>query len=104
MVSSLTLAIMLNIVAVLALAGAVWLSLRGVGTIAAVKSDLLVLSTAVERADERITREVKARSGAAGAAERLEAKSLEEEARGYLQDGAAPVIPLRRPSPLRRRI
>jgi len=59
-------------------------SIRGLGGTAALRAEVLVLTTAVERADERITREVKARAGQAGADKVAEERTIAEQARAHL--------------------
>ena len=78
--TSLYVAIGLNFIAILLLLGACWVAIRGLGGISAVRAELIVLTTAVERTDERITREVKTRAGDAGAAKQAEERSLLEQA------------------------
>ncbi len=57
----------------------------------------------LERIDERITREVKARAGHAAAAKAEEERSILDQAQQHLQNQAT-VVPLTpRPSPIRRR-
>jgi len=85
-------------VAVLVLLGALWTVTRVLGGISALKSDHIVLTTAVEALDTRITREVKTRAGLASAGKAEEIRSLNEQAAAVL----AEPIPLQtRPSPIR---
>ena len=101
--TSLYIAIGLNVVAVFVLLGACWVSLRGVGDIAVLRSELLVLTTATERTDERITREIKARAGLAGAAKVEEERSIAEQAAAHLANPDVVALPTARPKrPLKR--
>jgi len=102
--TSLYIAIALNCIAVLVLLGAVWMSIRGLGGTAALRSEVLVLTTAVERADERITREVKARAGQAGADKVAEERSIAEQAAAHLANpGNVTPISERPKRPVQRR-
>jgi len=81
---SLYIAIGLNCIAVLLLLGACWVAIRGLGGISALKSEVIVLTTALEACQERITREVKTRAGLAGAEKAAEERSILEQAQAQL--------------------
>ncbi len=90
-------------VAVLMLAGAVWQSVRVLGGISEVRSAILVHTTALEQLDERITREVKQRAGAAGAAKVAEERTIAEQAQAILAEQGNSAAPVGRPSRLSAR-
>jgi len=97
-------ALALDCIAVLALAGACWVSLRGLGGISALKSQMIVLETALEACSERITREVKARAGLAGAAKAEEERTILEQAERELRSPENVEVFQPRPKrPVRRR-
>jgi len=84
-------------------AGACWVSIRGMGGISALRIAMKECEAGLERIDERITREVKARSGRAAADKAEEERSILEQAQAHLQADHQ-VIPISaRPSPIRRR-
>lgn len=97
-------ALAMNCVAVLVLLGALWVSVRGLGGISALKSQLIVLETALEACTERITREVKARAGLAGAEKAKDERNILQQAQDELTipDNVAP-FQERPKRPIRRR-
>lgn len=74
----------MNCIAVLVLAGACWVSIRGLGGISALRSQLIVLETALEACSERITREVKARAGQIGADKAKDDRNILQQAQDEL--------------------
>ena len=73
-----------------AITGAVALAIGGLGATSVLRQRLAETSAAVERTDERITREVKKRAAEVGV-EAREAKSAEAKAAEYLAEhGAQP--------------
>ena len=73
-----------------AITGAVALAIGGLGATSVLRQRLAETSAAVERTDERITREVKKRAAESGV-EAREVKSAEAQAEAYLaQHGADP--------------
>jgi len=104
MVVSWWLPISLMAIAVLVLIGACWVAIRGLGGISALNSRVIVLTTALEACQERITREVKTRAGDASAAKRDEERTILEQAQTRLHE-VATVTPLQsRPKrPIRAR-
>ena len=62
------------------------MAIRGLGGISALKSEMIVLSTALEACQERITREVKTRAGLAGAAKAEEERTILEQAQEHLAE------------------
>lgn len=83
--------------------GACWVAVRGLGGISALRIAVKECEAGLERIDERITREVKARAGHSAAAKAEEERTLLDRATAHLK--AEPtVVPISaRPSPLRRR-
>ncbi len=82
---------------------ACWVSVRGQGGISALRIAMKECEAGLERIDERITREVKARAGHAAAAKAEEERTILEQAAQHLQ-AQHTVVPIgTRPSPLRRR-
>jgi len=80
-------------VAVFLLAAALWSHIRVLGGITTVRQSLMVLQTAVEQLDLRLTREVKTRAALASVEKAAEEKSVGEEARAIL-NAEATVVPL----------
>ncbi len=98
------LAIALNAIAVCVLLGALWVTVRGLGGISALRSELIVIQTGLERCDERITREVKTRAGLAGAAKADEERTILQQAQAELTNPEnVEVFQLRPKRPIRRR-
>lgn len=94
--------IMLVLCGLLAL-GACWVSARGVGGMSTLRIAVKECEAGLERIDERITREVKARAGNIAAAKAEEERTILEQAAQHLQ-AQHTVVPIgTRPSPLRRR-
>lgn len=96
-------AIGISAVAVLMLAGALWQSLRVLGTISEIRMGQMVHTTALEQLDERITREVKQRAAVAGAEKAREERSIAEQAQAILTQQGNSAAPAGRPSRLTRR-
>jgi len=83
--------------------GACWVSVRGMGGISALRIQQKELEAGLERIDERITREVKARAGRAAAEKVEDERTLLQQAQEQLTLPTT-VTPLHaRPSPLLRR-
>lgn len=93
MVVSAWVSLSLLAIAVFVLLGACWVAIRGLGGIQALKSEQIVLRTALEACQERITREVKTRAGDASAAKREEDRSVLQQAADHLNlpDNVAPL-------------
>jgi len=96
-------AIGLNGVAVLVLLGALWVTVRGMGGISALASKVMILETALEQCSERITREVKARAGLAGAEKTKEERTIAEQAVAELEKPFTPTAVEARPKRQYRR-
>lgn len=71
------------------------MSLRGVGGMSTLRSEVIVLATRLEAVDERLTREVKQRAANVGVAKREEEASLMQQAQTILANQAAPAAPQR---------
>jgi len=84
-------------IALLLLLGALWVSIRGMGGITALRQQLMVLQTHTEQMDVRLTREVKTRAGLASAEKRDDERSLLEQAQAELTKASDNVTPLARP-------
>jgi len=86
-----------------AITGAVALAIGGLGATSVLRQRLAETEAAVERTDERITREVKKRSAEVGV-EARKAKSAETQAADYLAENPAqpPPTGATRPSVVRR--
>jgi len=89
--------------ALLALAAAIWLHTRVLGSISAVDRQLLRYQTEVEQLDTRITREVKARAGLARAADAADERSIVEQSQSILAEQGPSVVALERPKRRARR-
>ena len=68
-----------------------WLTLGGLGGQRQLLRAYKALKDDLDRVDERITREVRARAGQKGQEKRQEARSLEAEARDRLEDPSRPL-------------
>ena len=84
-------------IALLLLLGAFWVSLRGVGGISTLRSELMVLRTHLEQLDTRITREVKTRAGLASAEKAQEERTVLEQAEAELRIVPTPPANQNRP-------
>ncbi len=94
---------MLAIASIL-LACALWAHTRVLGRISHVERSLLLLVTKIEQLDERLTREVKQRAANARAENVEDERTIAEQAREHLAREGAVVVPLARPTRIRRRI
>jgi len=75
------------------LLAALWVVVRGSGRIAVLRQELMVLSTALEQVEIRLTREVKTRAGLSRAENAAEERSVAEQATAILQDQPT-VVPI----------
>jgi len=85
------------------LIAALWSSVRVLGRISTVERSLLLLITKIEQLDERVTREVKTRAALTRAETVQEERSIAEQAGAILANEGAQVVPLARPTRVRRR-
>lgn len=84
-------------IAVLLLLGACWVSLRGMGGISALRIQQAETQAALERVDERITREVKTRAGLARAEQAEEERTIMQQSAEVLAKDNVLAMPQARP-------
>jgi len=93
---------MLVLCALLAL-GACLVAIRGLGGISTLRIGQKECEAALERLDERITREIKQRAGRASAEKAEDERTLMAQAQDHIREQANVMPLVRRPSPVLRR-